>query len=284
MQKETSSTTLFAMIGYYVILVLAALGMYFLGEGFGAAFAQLLVPRNIGGLSLLASLASQTVLLRIALLVLLVWVVYKISSQVAEPIFFAVFASRDAVRQLVDRMVAEERERIEKGEAWYQKLFFSSLSHVAGIISFLVVYGAVRVVSLLLALLASSQGYASTPLLSMLLDTPILAGLVGYYVGYRLAKSRIAKSMYNVSPPSLKKSIVLMVLLALALYASGTLVAFLIQSFKCALLGSSSCILVADTGLAAQIDSIIVSSMRLGAEGLREAALFINYIVKSLFG
>ncbi len=282
-ERRTTGRTLYALIGYYTLILLAAYVAYMAGNAIGSIIAQLFAHAGEGtSLSVLASIAKQLIVLRVVAFVVIAWLLYRIMSHIAEPVFFGVFASREAVKQLVERMIREEHERIRRRETWYQKLYISAMSHLAGVIAFIVVYGVGRVVALILTLLAAGRS-AVPPYISYLLDSPLLVGLIGYYAVYRVVKSRLAKMLYEAKPPSMKSAAVLMVLAAVVLLASGTFINYLLFYLKCALYGGCAQV-PTEQGIAATIDAIIASMARIAAQSIQEAALLINYIASVLFG
>ncbi len=232
-----------SIAGNAVIAVVAGYAAYLLSSSLGSAvgsYMQSLASRAPPLLQPILAILSTLYIVRLLMFAATAWVLYKAFTTIAEPVVYAVLASPADAAVIVEGLVEAERVKLEKGEAWHQKLLRSSISAVFALVSIPLLYGGID------ALVAAIPSLSSNPLISSILymlyaASPIVS-LIVYMVSRRVL-NRLASSLaaFRLPRPSARPAIALAVLatlLAVLLAGVEPTIRMLVSTLSCPFTGS----------------------------------------------
>ena len=228
-EQVCSARCRFATIVYYVVLGVAASGFlalsFTLGSFVGSLFSAPLQLTSFA--ALLAFYLERLYVIRIIVFFVTAYVVYKLFSEYAEPLTFALLASPRAVREHIEKIASEEATRHKTGKTWYNRLFSSAVGGALGFLVTTVVYAVVDILLRIYAALASPEQLARYYVYSLWLR--LFFSTIGIFLLYpilrRIAYRAVAgfASLTGVKPYKPRLSIALGILTAaLLIYLGGT--------------------------------------------------------------
>ena len=210
-----------SLAGNIFLLAVSIYAAYQLSASLGASIGEYLAsylatpPSKEAGAMLILHRLIATILnlyiVRLILFAVIAWLLYKAFTSIAEPIIYAIVASPADAATLVDRMVAEERDRLARGEAWHQKLLYSTISAIFALVSIPLTYSLVDVIISLNPSIASNP--LAAKILHLLYGAAPIVSLAIYMLSRRMIGSFIARLASMHFPTlSMKPAIVLAVL------------------------------------------------------------------------
>ncbi|AEM38914.1 hypothetical protein Pyrfu_1046 [Pyrolobus fumarii 1A] len=272
---------------FYIVLLVGAYLVYGAAFALGYAVGSVLeslevMPQQVAAI---AYLATRLLAMRIIILLVILWVLYKAIVGLAEPLVYTILAHPRDVARLVNSILEGERRALVEGKTWHHKLYLSAASHVAGVITLIIAYSLMRVASTIYNVLLGGQPLPSAILAAEKFTTMTapLWGLATYYAAYRFTRRRIQSTLAGgVSPPRATLPL-LTVLAAAALLLYSGLSDVLLSVLLCPV-QPTACTGVHEAGLAARISMVVSAAAESIAASIRRGVELIDSIVAMLFG